>query len=88
MYDNLSCVHKDNNTATEQVKAPVKAPKKLCGWNMLLTAKYVVQQGTVSMHMDVYGRRCSYVLFELYMMSEFVPFVCAIRSLFLYLSGP
>ena len=27
MYDNLSCVHKDNNTATEQVKAPVKAPK-------------------------------------------------------------
>ena len=55
---------------------------------MLLTAKYVVQKGTVSMHMDVYGRRCSYVLFELYMMSEFVPFVCAIRSLFLYLSGP
>lgn len=39
-------------------------------------------------YMDVYGRGCSYVLFELYMMSEFVPFCCAIRSLFLYLSGP
>ena len=41
MYDNLSCVHKDNNTATEQVKAPVKAPKNCvvgtCCWlrNML-----------------------------------------------------